>query len=849
MKKRFILCAVSAAVTLSMSGCVIPYNSGSVKHQKYEDIVTDTAAIPFDPGSEIVFIDADDHYNEFGNDELQKRFIPLYNEIVSGEFFEPSADGSKVCSFIAADRDGVQHEVTLMRNAYETYLTIDGRNYPENAEMSKLAREIVANGDPERIPKRMFNCLYECDEPVTKEEFIKAAQGCVFMWLDTLKSESGAYKITGYSPDKYTDGKFIAAGTVGGATEFAVEVIFDVKGIERGSVFKSDSYSKFYHYYDGACVFVRCRWENGVCRIVEYDDAFTSAEELKSGLNGINKSESGYKTFFDFFNDTEKYSEYKASYPNSENTEFLVVSHNPFMLSDGNIFYADISKDPREPYGTSSGDGLITAKFRRAFYDVNGVRGYSSPVDYDDATRSAVTFSYSRGFDLVFDDYNRDGSPDYTIRLDIGDDGSYYEKVCIDNNGKPSSNGEIVYMPGRFEESVRLQMTENGVVNRDRDDAHELDSFRMYSQRYYLPPQLRGYKFGDKSVICSFWNNTEQPVTAGGSYRVERLDGDKWTNTGVSGSVPEQTVEPYYYVDIEFDISQLSGNSSGEYRIVLERNKVSGGFYIDDSAPADCTVTPEYDTLPSGRKELTFDLTVKGTSSVRPTSARLFKDGTELMEVDVSELGSIDPHGTVPLTAAIDGDTFGEGTYTLKISCGAYEFTSSEIKLVDMPNDRRFFFSGSAQTRQQNLSVTVTNNSPTCEDAKITYLYVEVERNGVWVRTSYVYNGDINDPRQPLTVKFGEQLELDFEDLHYDRFWGKPGNTEFRIAYNKVIRSLDKLLSDGSISKADYVRFKEMSYDEFLRSYPLNTVTMPGDRCRVVLTGSFGTEYVYYNET
>jgi hypothetical protein len=367
--------------------------------------------------------------------------------------------------------------------------------------------------------------------------------------------------------------------------------------------------------------------------VVDYDGAYMGAMyggSLLDNLYGIRtseNSENSYATFYEFMNDTENLNSYLTNGTYSRLLE-NILSHNVLMLSNGSVYYADIGSSPS--YDTPEySDGVYTGQFARQFYDKNGESTYGSPVTYDDSTQSPTTLKFNDGFSLIFDDYNNDGNPDYTIKIDEDENGSTYYVSCMSNDGTPRANpyNAEVYLAGCFDDSVRLQRYEDGYVcwsydaNGRLTPGTSLDDYRMYAQRYYEPEGINSYEDGIQNIICYLWNNTDTDQQLGNSYSVEQLINGEWsgvteelsisgttvindtclkyedekTNTGStsvgSGTENSNIVIPAYsHIAISFDISDVTASSKSEYRIALKLNNgqtVYGGFYMgegDDAA-------------------------------------------------------------------------------------------------------------------------------------------------------------------------------------------------------------------------------------------------------------------------
>lgn len=452
---------------------------------------------------------------------------------------------------------------------------------------------------------RLIGISVPCAEPTTKAEYLSAARETVAVWLDSLQKESGEYRLTGYTFVSNGDLRdFLGDGMIDGGREFVCYVAFDTQGTSRKSKFYADgTYNTFYHYYFGPGVYARFRWEDGVCTLIDYDEAFAllTSDTLKHGLYGINAKNPEYPTFFDFMNDSEttkKWLESGISHPIS----MQVVSHNVMMLGNGDIIFMDISADP----GTPVIDGTVKNDMHQYFYDSNGKAKYSSPVDYIDGS-GAVVMTYRDGFSLKFADYNHDGNPDYAIRIASDEHGSTYDIRCMDDGGTPWCANREIYVYGEFDESILLQVSDNGSLlipdrnsrgdyifresspvsdlsdgsHRPVSDTYNAD-YRMYSQKFFLPKNLRCYDPETFEIICYFWNNTDEAVSVGGSYTIEKQNGNTWETVSAGNSFAGAETAPHKHAELTFNISDIAKGDTGLYRIkfMIGNEAVYGGFYL-----------------------------------------------------------------------------------------------------------------------------------------------------------------------------------------------------------------------------------------------------------------------------
>ncbi len=411
-----------------------------------------------------------------------------------------------------------------------------------------------------------------------------------------------------------------------------------------------------------------------------------------------------------------------------------------------------------------------------------------------------------------------------------------------------------MFVAGRHEDSIRLQNTERGYIAWETDNDGKLtssriiDDYRMYSQRYYLPKQFRGYNDEDK-IICYFWNNTDKKVSAGGEYRVERKDGDKWTDTGVKGSIKSRTVQPYRETELSFDISGLSERTPGEYRIAVKcgSQTVYGGFYISSSAEADCKITTDSNTLPADRTFIKFNVANTCENPVRITSAQLMKDGKKAADIDVSDLGIVAAGESVEITAyAKDNTLLGVGKYSLKINCGKYKFSGGKTTLKKFPAERLSYFNGTAQAVKTDygFSVNLKNNIWSEETANIAMTRLYVLRDGEWVSTDFQPIMDYNG-LDHIEADFGKSVTLKFKSETAEFLKDEETVKTAKEYFVTIKAELDNALRNGYITKAEYVQLKSMSFEDFINEIFGVTEIAAGDQCKLSISGNLAEE-VYF---
>lgn len=762
------------------------------------------------------------------------------------------------------------HSICLTSDKYNAYVLVDQRaEYLCTEEINELFERYCTDDVTEEVyvfdsnPKeQLIGLSVECDEPKNQEEYLETARAVVKPWLDSLKSVEGEYSLPSYTfTDKLADNReFHGDGYINGGREFVCYVAFDTPTEDEDSVFyASGTYDTFYHYYFGPGILARFRWEDGVCTLTEYDEAFAmlTSDKLKDGLYGIDENESEYKTFYDFLNDEENVKSWLGKDLQSKLCRYR-VSHNVMMLSNGNVIFMDIGNNAKPEY---DGD-LVTTDMSQYYYDAKMDDIYSSPVDFIDG-QGAVVMTYHDGFSMVYDDYNHDGNPDYAIRINSDEHGSTYDVRCMDINGTPWEDETEVYIYGAFEESIRLQVYdgssilkpvdngdggisfERGFLFKDKSNTthHEvtdepLQEYRMYSQKFYLPESLRGYSEQDEEVICYFWNNTEKAVTLQEEYEIQRKNGDIWESVG-TGTIDSITVNGYGYEEISFDISGIGSQEMALYRIktYVGEEAVYGGFYYGTEGKTTLDITSE--VHPDWIKSLSFTVTNTGMFAAYPDSAVLYYNGEKLCDVDLNDISRINggKAQTVTVTEEDIRGKFGIGEYTLEIMTNGTKFSGTS-QVVSVPAENRYYFPQEVNaTKKVNaISIPLTNNIWTKENAVIVRIEeVEVLKDGVWFST--LYTSDMLDGySEDLVIPFGETIEI-----------GLNENSEIMDELQYFFRELQS--GDYAELMEENEELMSMTFEEFAEDV-LNIMSAEtGDLCRVCIcftnSGS-DSEYVYF---
>lgn len=590
---------------------------------------------------------------------------------------------------------------------------------------------------------------------------------------------------------------------------------------------------------------------------------------ITENLYGINVNSSKYETFYDFMNDENAVKNYLSK--TVSRSSDIVISHNVAMISDGNIFYIDIDCE----YYEDLKNGKISGKMGDNFYDVNGEPSYSSPVRYDEANMCPYELTFTKDFRLVFDDYNCDGNADYTIKYDEDEKGSHYFISCLANDGSPRAGGQDIYMAGSFDDSIMLQKLSGEsflcwniddktgkmtpVVNGEQTDKNILkngiDKYRMYSQRYYLPENMKIYSENTSKIICYFWNNTEKDVSAGGKYYVEKLSDGTWEKVLDGKSVQNQNVKAYSFAKLAFDVADISDSEFSEYRIVMniDDEKVYGGFFMGSKNSPKISIKPTKDNIPDNRTNINFDITNDGMFTVNLCEAELLKDGKKICNIDISsEVGDINPNTTKTLTVTdkMAGKIFAAGKYTINIKCGESKF-SGTVSLINVSDENRYYFGETpivAKTKN-GYDIKIQNKiwsktSVQILDCSPIYIF----KDNKWLSTDLMYDkmsfSNYRNPEITENIPYNNELHLEYTPT-LDYF---VNNEEMKSFYNEFISSLDEMLKEECISQDEYQLFKDMSYEDFI-CYQLgfsNETISSGDLCRIAVYIGDSTEYIYF---
>lgn len=872
MKKKFALILVALLLTgLNTTKTMSSETKQNVAIKGIENVSSKEDIDKLVKSSEKSFI-ANGKEIKLTNDEW-KALLTSFVNLQRSEPALPKEKGT-IGDNITIYMNGEIHNIIQINGKSTSYISVDGKaEYLLNDEFREIFKryctdeteiESKTNNTANNPEARLIGLLIKCDEPKNQEEYLKTARAVVKPWLDSLKFEEGKYKLPSYTfTDKRSSGRtFHGDGYVNGGREFVCYIGFDTPTEDEDTVFyASGTYDTFYHYYFGPGIFARFRWENGVCTLIKYDEAFAmlTSDNLKEGLYGISQKEMKYKTFYDFLSDKDNVKEWLEKDLRSKLCSYR-ISHNVMMLSNGNIIFMDIGNSEPPSY---NGD-FATTDMRQYFYDSKMNEIYSSPVDYIDDS-GAVVMTYRDDFQIIYDDYNHDGNPDYAIRISSDDYGSTYDVRCMDINGTPWEDSTEVYVYGEFDESIRLQVydgtsilrpvdNKNGGItyektelfpNKSNTTHHNVteESFTdyvMYSQRFYLPESLRCYSKEDNKVVCYFWNNTDKAVTLDENYEIQRKNNDKWESVA-SGLINSKTINGGEYAEVDFNIAGINSDEISLYRIKVTANgkEVYGGFYYGTENKESLEIFAE--DYYNGVKAISFEIVNKGMSAVYLDSAVLYKNGKKLCDIDIKDIGRIISNSSQTITVTTEdiSKEFSEGEYTIELVSGENKF-NGKAHVINVHEEKRYYFPKkvSAMKHSNIVTIPLENIIWNKETAIVEPLeIIEVMQDGKWFSTTY-FNENLNGGSSNINVVFGETAQVSFIN-------NSDVLNEMKVFYNEIKNG--KYLD--IIGEDKYYEISSMTCDEFIKRIINIAQPKQGDLCRICVSikedGNY-FEYVYF---
>ncbi|MBP5179197.1 MAG: hypothetical protein J6066_06450, partial [Lachnospiraceae bacterium] len=123
----------------------------------------------------------------------------------------------------------------------------------------------------------------------------------------------------------------------------------------------------------------------------------------------------------------------------------------------------------------------------------------------------------------------------------------------------------------------------------------ELPNLNMYSDRFFLPGDMRKYSEDENTVTCFLWNNTENAIKTDAEYSIEIYEKGQWNTVGKGIKINSVSVPARGYAEIGYDIKSLTDRKNALYRIVQKCGKDTayGNFICEGDGDADFSVNVE----------------------------------------------------------------------------------------------------------------------------------------------------------------------------------------------------------------------------------------------------------------
>lgn len=519
--------------------------------------------------------------------------------------------------------------------------------YEDSPELSALASKIIAGSREAVTSLDGDHYSIECEEPTTEAEYVSAAVKCCEAWFTSLQSEdteeyyrNNGFKITEVEEESgHQKCNYLSCGMVDGVKEFVVEICFNAEDCGDNTFYddyyQEGRYTEAGTFWSGNYICGRFKWQDGRCTLTQIGTRDQS-ESLQSGLNGI-PDKDGYRNFFEF----ARRSDYKKAVEES----FVpygrcTVSANLTQTEDGKPINVDIYTNAYE----ETKDGFNAIWDERAY--INGEATYSTGLYFTDNGTGHMPDTLPKQFDLTFDNYDGDANPDFCCRYDSDSEGTYYvlESVQTDGrifnlSGRAFEGG--IYIAGCTEPSPRLQRTanipyigwkkdESGYYPTDNNGTPtDLPDLNMYSDRFFLPDDLKLYSKDEDTVTCFLWNNTDSEVTTDTTYSIEMSENGKWKTVAKDLSCKSEKIEPRGYAEVSYDISSVKDRYNTVYRIVQKcgSREACGSFWLEGKEVVTIRVKAEPYLL--GAASGSFSVEDNGFSETKIESAYITDGSTE----------------------------------------------------------------------------------------------------------------------------------------------------------------------------------------------------------------------------
>ncbi len=751
-----------------------------------------------------VNISIDEYYREFSGNEAAK-VLSLIEKLENSN--------KKTCILSGEYAWTITVKTDMKRMEYVRACTSDGwvivdgssgKCFKDMPELNKAVIEILTSDEKNNDEGSFIGYSIKCKEPVTETEYLDTATKLLADWLEQMKGSQvdDKYRNTGYKIEEAEKSAYLACGMVNGRKEFVCELCFTALDCGNDTFYDknytSGNYTLAGRGWNGNYILARFAWENGKCTVLETGNRF-GGYDIRNGLNGISRS--GYKNFFEFARRTdmeEALEKYYAGYDWATN----IVSKNLTQNSDGvpvniNIYSYDV---------TSEDENTITGIWSFSS-GMNGKVVYGSGVYFTDNGTGHMEDTLPRNFKLVFDNYTGDANPDYAIRYMNDEDGTYYALENLINDGRVLNySGRAfeggIYVAGCFEPSVRLQKTEdiayigwkkeNGKYypTNTRGDRIELPDLNMYSDRYFLPGDMKKYSKDETSVTCFLWNNTENTIKTDAEYSIQIYEKGQWNTVGKGIKINGVSVPARGYAEISYDIQSLTVRKNALYRIVQKcgKNTAYGKFVCEGDRDADFSVNIE--NMKTG---------------MYSTKLSIINDsGVEISDIKKAVIKT--KNGDVPLTViGISENSYRiispdfpqkSGTYTIVLN----DNISAKLKIEDMK--QKYDIRVDAEKLEDGIKINIDSNA----DLELNNIAIFKKSPGGSGYEALGMLPDKNTPDEKITPSKPYSIKL------IDRYKEYFSDYLIHTYYDNAMESWDEYYN---LLYSDYGITKDMTEEEF----------------------------------
>ena len=647
--------------------------------------------------------------------------------------------------------------------------------YEDSEKLSQVVCEAIPSrdGDDSYVQDDEGNdTVYysiACDEPTNAIEYRDAAVKCVDEWLSSMQDEAtdDYYRNSYYELAEEHKNNYLACGYVNGRKEFVVEVCFNAKDTGNDTFYdayyQEGRYTEAGTYWSGNYICGRFAYEDGSCSLIDICTR-DSSEYFHRDLTGIVDGE--YKTFYDFARreDLQELTDETFQYYMGD-----VVSKNLTMTSDGrllnlNIYIRNGQADQNK--NTIYGDAAFCTY-------LDGEMAYGTGVYFTDNETSTKWIEYPIDFKLVFDNYDGDPNPDYAVKYDEDQYGSYYVLESVQTDGRVFNlSGRAyeggVYVAGCYEPSVRLQKTEDyayvGWKYDEQTDKYiptaydreiELPDINMYSERLYLPENMKLYGAEENIVYCMVWNNTDETIELPVEYSIETFSNGEWTCISEGSLEDTIQIEPRCCAEVPFDISGIENRLKTKYRVVqsVGGTDVFGEFYMDGENVQNVMVG---NTNPIMEGSLCGSLTINnlGSSNFEISDALLVNDdgSTDITLISSGYGGNVLESGKSEEIRFVcsEAKPLKAGEYEAYVGgqkCGKIEVVPHESEASTV----------NAEVTPEGEDIKLKLSFADGEDIRIEDIGIKQKQSGRWKKAYNMKSEDLPD-----TITAGESYNISF---------------------------------------------------------------------------------------